>query len=272
MEQSDLRRTERIAIDLPVEVSGTDGTGRVFLEEGSTVLISHHGAKISLPKILVPDQEIYVRCKQTGKEALARVVGALGDAPSGTYYGVTFLDKDSNPWGIEFPPLTEGADAVGRVLLECVACHTRQVSYLDEFELEVLEANSILSRHCSRCRDASVWKKSFEEVSLELIEEKSGAAKRDLRREPRRDLRIQACIRSARHGNDIVMTLNISRGGLCFESRQSYEKDAMVEVALPYSKGGGNIFVPAQIARRQHVPSQGTFLYGAFYIKGPQYP
>jgi PilZ domain-containing protein len=260
------RRSDRVSIELPIEVSGTDATGRMFLQAGKTVLINRHGAKILLPKVLVPDQEVSLRCKETKLEADGRIVGQIGEGPGGFFYGISFLNSESNPWGIEFPEMSAGADAVGRILLECVACHVREVAYLDDFELEVLEANQVISRSCKRCTDVSMWKKSFAEIPAEetvAAQEK----KQEQRREPRRDMRVQACVRSFEFNEEVVMTQNISRSGLCFASRRPYRKGWDIEVAVPYSKGGGNIFMKAKIARIQEVKSEDITLYGAFYVR-----
>ncbi len=60
---------------------------------------------------------------------------------------------------------------------------------------------------------------------------------------------------------------NVSRSGLCFEGRRVYPKDSQVEVAIPYSSGGGNIFLPARIARVQNLPTGAITLYGAEYVR-----
>jgi hypothetical protein len=79
-------------------------------------------------------------------------------------------------------------------------------------------------------------------------------------------MRVTACVRSARHGQDIVKTRDVSRGGLCFTSPWIYQVGEDVEVAVPYSREGGNIFLPARIVRFQHLASEGTRVYGIVYL------
>jgi PilZ domain len=276
------RQGDRVSVVLSIQVAGTNLFGDVFLCEGRTELVSQHGAKILLRQKLSPDQEIMVRCLETGKEAAARVVGRINGKEKQNSYGITLLGSEGALWGISFPPRGDSAAAVGRTVLECLACNTRELAYLDGFELEVLESNGDLSRYCRRCRDATMWKKPFDSVSpgpspsaavppspavapsLSTAAPEKGEEKR---REARRELRVVACIRSREFGEDLVSARNVSRSGVCFESRRAYEKDWKIEVAIPYSSGGGNIFLPAQIARIQPLAHDDLYLCGVEYVR-----
>src|SRR5215467_6087042 len=55
-----LRRGERVTIDLPVRIGAVSERGREFLDEGHTVDISRHGATIVAPLELNIGQEIRV--------------------------------------------------------------------------------------------------------------------------------------------------------------------------------------------------------------------
>ncbi len=267
----DVRRSDRIALQLPIRVAGTDAMGASFVDEAKTVVIARHGARILSPRKLVPDQEISVRCLTTGLEGDARVVGQIGEELDGYYYGISFLNPEANPWGIEFPPLGGPGEVVGRVVLQCLACQTLEVAHLDEFEIEVLEANRALTRYCMRCTQSTLWKKSADEPTAPppAAAPVQEAESREKRREPRRELRVQACIRSVEFGDEVVWTRNISRGGLCFESRYHYAQGWKIEVAVPYSPGGGNIFLPARIARTQALRQGDVVLCGVSYLRNP---
>ncbi len=262
-----VRRSDRVSVELPIQISGTDALGEAFLINGRTVVVSRHGAKILLARKLAPEQELTIQCVRSGQEADARVVGQIGEGPEGFFYGVSFLDSKANPWGIDFPPLSEAEQAVGRMVLECVRCHTRELVYLDRVELEVLESNQSLSRHCKRCADTSLWKKSFAEVPGPGVSSSAAAAGAERRREPRRALRVTACVRSLEFGEELVWTRDVSRGGLCFESKRKYMRGWQIEVAVPYTLGGGNIFLRGRIAYACELPSAGASLYGVCYTR-----
>ncbi|HEV2349387.1 MAG TPA: PilZ domain-containing protein [Terriglobia bacterium] len=266
MEPDKVRGSDRISLRMGVTVSGADAMGTVFVADGKTILLSRHGAKILLPRKLAPHQEITILCHDTGKEADARVIGNIGQEEDGVYYGIAFIDPEAKIWGIEFPPIADGAEAVGRVILECGGCHTRELVYLDESELEVLENNKSLALHCKRCTDLSVFKMAAVEPGATAPPAAQISTKpEDLRRERRREVRVITCVRSVDFGDDVVRSRNASRGGVCFESLRHYSKGIKVEVAIPYTSGGGNIFLEGHIVRIQHVPGGEMTLYGVQY-------
>lgn len=207
--------------------------------------------------MLAPEHELTTRCLATSKESDARLVGKIGGGPEGCFYGVEFLDPEVDLWDIEFPPLAESEMAVACLLLECVRCHTRELTYLDALEAEVFEANQCLSRHCKRCTAMSIWKSSLvtaagEQIPLPVqphpISEPPAAPPtrtENERKEVRIHLEMTACIRHPQYGEEIVATENVSRGGFCFKSPKRYTEGLILEVAVPYSPSAGNIFMPA---------------------------
>jgi len=74
---------------------------------------------------------------------------------------------------------------------------------------------------------------------------------------------FSACVRGE-FGDDVVACENVSKGGLCFHSRQNYALGAAIEVAAPFSPGEPAQFVPAKICRAEPLGS-GLFRYGAAY-------
>jgi len=78
---------------------------------------------------------------------------------------------------------------------------------------------------------------------------------------------MMACIQGHGSQGDIVQVLDVSRGGISFLSRQIYEKNTWINVAVPYTPGTANIFVAGMIARKQ--PSEDEYYeYGVKYVKG----
>jgi hypothetical protein len=261
------RASDRVEVEIPIEVAGLDCLGFQFLDRTRTMVVGRNGGRICLERKLVPQQEVNIRVIASGMEADAEIVGQVGQTAGAHHYGVKFLERSANIWGIEFPPLAEAEMAAGRVLLECQGCKYREVRYLDEFEFEVLEAAGHLSRLCSRCRDVCLWRKGQAETPSPITAVPpltSPAPIPNRRREPRREMRVTACVRTARFGQDLVETRNVSRSGLCFVSHYQYVRGEKMEVAVPYSPGGGNIFFPAKIVRAQS-PAEGMGIYGVAY-------
>ncbi len=275
MERPGIRRSDRIYVELDLQVTGTDGTGRAFMDNTRTLVVAHHGAKIVLNRQLAPEQEVTLRCIKTGLESPARIVGQIGSGEEGHYYGIELLESNVNLWGIDFPPITEAELAVGRVLLECVHCHSQELAYLDVFEVEVLEANDYLSRSCNKCGDSTVWKKpTAKEVgdgvshgaTTEVPEAAVSRRTQNDRKFPRVDLKIDVCIRSEEHGEEVAVTEDVSRGGFRFKSDKRYIEGTLLEVSVPYAPSGANVFAPAKIVYCEDLSPEKKFAYGVMYI------
>lgn len=270
---SPARRTDRISIQLLIEVSGFDAVGKGFTEKTHTLVVTRHGAKILLTRTLVPEQELSLRCIATGKETDIRVVGQIGSSKEGFHYGVEILDPEVDLWEMVFPPLSEADKAAARLLLECARCHARELTYLNEFDLEVFQANGTLSRMCKRCTDMSIWKQCMAGSTLDLppppVPTPSDAPVRtqNERKEGRVALKMEACIRHPQQGEEIVKTLNVSRSGFCFKSAKTYEPGIVVQVAVPYTRGVGNIFTAAKIEHAEPLANEAIVIYGASYVR-----
>lgn len=263
------RSSERIELKTAIEVVGTDFLGTQFFVRTHTLVVSRHGGKFFLKEKLLPQQEITVRNLANGMEADASVVGQICNGTSDCDYGFKFLREEDNIWAIDFPPMTESDKAAGRGLMECMACKSQEMIYLDELELEVLEANGNLSRWCKRCGDVSMWRhplgplpkaevtRSVPVLVVPEFQEK--------RKEARRDMKVVACVRTGRYGQDTIKTRNSSRGGLGFNTLREYNIREAIEVAVPFSPGGGNIFMPASIIWVHPPDSSGKWICGAAY-------
>lgn len=268
------RRSDRISLELPIEIGGSDAEGVDFFEAAQTIVVSRHGAKIAFGRVLSPDQEVTILCKTTGKEAAARVVGQIQKLPEGYHYGIAFLEDAANPWGIEFPELTEAERAAARVFLECAACRSRKVAYLDASEAEVFEASRRLSLRCARCGDATIWRPALasgwdpsEPQATSLEAELPGPLRiRDERQERRVRLRMAVCLRHCQFGEEIVDTTGISRGGFGFVSRKHYDVGTLMEAAVPYAPVQGSVFCAIRIVHCEKTV-EGTFACGAAYVR-----
>jgi hypothetical protein len=282
--QIDTRRSDRIALSIPVQLVGRDLSGEEFQEKGHTVLVSRHGATVLVNRSLAVDQEIAIRALPTNREAMVRVVGQVRVEAEGRVYGMAFLDPNTNLWDIYFPPRDEFDKAAGRALLECGGCHLRHVTLMNELEVQVFESNRSLSRFCERCSQQTLWVETFHDATPERSVEAPKpplAGKepppppppppkrtKDERRHRRLRTRLKACVRHPGLGEEIVNTENVSRGGICFKSRRVYFEGSRIEVSIPYAEGGANIFVPAKIIRTQNIPGEGVSSYGIEYLKG----
>jgi PilZ domain-containing protein len=280
------RRSNRIELKLKIQVIGNDTAGKQFIDDARTLVISRYGAMIVLGRGLAPEDEIGVRCLETTKEAAARVIGQAGASPEGHLYGIELLDPSINPWGIAFPPVDEAELAAGRLLLECLSCHTRELVLLNDLELQVFQSSFRITRNCHRCNASTIWGEPLHENPQKELASipangqsaiqpppnphplEVGGRTRNDRTSPRINAKVSCCVRTPAYGDDPGTTDDLSRGGFRFTSRKKYSVGSLVEASVPYTKGGANIFVVARIAWSRDLPDVGTVAYGIAYARG----
>lgn len=280
------RNSDRVSLSFPIVVSGRDiAGGRHFVENARTLLVSRSGATIALTRVLGPEQTVFIKCAATQQEAEARVVGQLGIQLDSHIYGVALLDPTVEMWGVRFPKPSEADQALGRVCLQCISCATREVVCLSETEMDVFDANHNLGRSCDQCRTWTLWKEvpqDFEEPLQELEDENQPPSpeaeaapapppapvpRKNQRRFARTDMRKTACVRQPGSDPDVVQVLDMSRGGIRFESKRIYRRFCWVEIAVPYIGGGAaEVFVPGRIARVLE-GKEGKHQYGIEYVR-----
>jgi hypothetical protein len=74
---------------------------------------------------------------------------------------------------------------------------------------------------------------------------------------------VQACIRQSGVEDVVVTCEDVSRGGIRFRTSRCFDLDRILQVAVPYSPGGANIFVSARIAHIHR--SSDVFVIGLSY-------
>jgi hypothetical protein len=79
-------------------------------------------------------------------------------------------------------------------------------------------------------------------------------------------MKTMACIGPPGRCEDVADVVNVSRGGVCFQSYRTYIEDTWVQVAVPYTPGSANIFVAGRIVRSRKMDNALTE-YGVEYAK-----
>jgi len=270
----DKRRTDRVDLTIPVEIIGADSVGLQVFRTGTASVINRNGASVQLDYKLVPDQVVIIRNLANSKECDGRIVGLIGQEGKNFFYGVALLDLSVNLWDMEFAEVPVDQNPLVRVVLSCKGCNGREIAHLDEIEIRVLETTKTLQRHCNTCRTTTIRTLDVTDVSDPSLRAEATSSKADpnamasfvsRRKHKRVPTTFTACVRQCGPPGEIVVCADISRGGLCFRSKNRYEKGTHIEVAVPYSaKGSGNIFVPARVV---HVKVLGgLFSHGIAYL------
>ena len=243
--------------------------GQNFLVNSHTEFIAPSGCSIFLKQALAVDDEIEIRID--GHEVRGHVAGKLKTLKEGHIYAIEF-DAPAGRWDVTFPEAGPGA----ALALHCCACDLAGEVTLTGVEALVYEATGAITRTCPRCCERTRWRQerggnqpsgeprtsagafvrhSRQPVSvLPLAGYIEPLQPKPRTKNERKSARIQlkgakACVQTPVRGTDIVLVVNMSRGGLRFVSSKRYERGDWMKVAVPYTAGGNNIFVPAEIVR-----------------------
>jgi hypothetical protein len=98
------RRTKRMALTVPVEVSGKDVENSSFSVATTATNLNRNGATLHLSRDLPVDSVILIKSSR-GARTPARVASETHMPGNQFAYGVEFLESDSAQdfWGINFP-------------------------------------------------------------------------------------------------------------------------------------------------------------------------
>jgi hypothetical protein len=159
MEEFQARRSCRVALSVPIRITGIDYQSIDFTEEALTIIVNLHGAKIRMIHQLMPDSEIRLLSHPTGQDSLFRVVCKLQSPElEFTYWGVENMDPERNIWGVDIPQLRPGYQTKVGVMVECPTCSELKSLFADETLLAGLHEKGGMERTCEVCKTPGLWK------------------------------------------------------------------------------------------------------------------
>jgi hypothetical protein len=98
------RRSQRVLMQVPVRLRGSDAHGKSFEESSQTLAISAHGALVLLEARLTSGSKVHLRHERTREEQECHVV-FLGPVRGGKgEIGLEFLEPRPSFWRVAFPP------------------------------------------------------------------------------------------------------------------------------------------------------------------------
>ena len=278
MRTESVRQSDRVSLHITVEASWFGASGEAVTQQVETLLVSRNGGVLLVSQKLLPGQELTLKRARDGevlKLARARVLAEIDKEQTGFLYAIVILDPKADFWEIEFPSPQQGEQAFARMLMECSFCQRREVIYLNELELKSFESRKCIARQCRHCDTPSIWVEAHGEPRP-ASGNGDGADEtgRPVRISPTRNktrvkARLLACIRRRGFQEEVAVCEDLSRGGLSFRSRNEYPEGTRLEVAVPFTPGSGNIFVPIRIVSSRHIPSAGLYRHGAAYLRAP---
>jgi hypothetical protein len=102
--QSNRRRSQRVVIKIPVQVSNELGSVPIFKEDTHTVIVNAYGASVVLSAAVATGQRLVIQNRRTG-DAMECVVISQGAAEMNTNeVGLEFVIPNESFWHIKFPP------------------------------------------------------------------------------------------------------------------------------------------------------------------------
>jgi len=109
----------------------------------------------------------------------------------------------------------------------------------------------------------------MEEAILPIAEP---AAKKEVERRSRVRAKVNffACVRSEAFGEDVVMCIDMAKGGVSFKSGNCYEKEARITIAVPFAaeeRGAPAIFVRGRIANVKKIGGGEMWRCGVEFLK-----
>jgi hypothetical protein len=271
LDEQKVRRSGRVTLAVPVELVGTDVYGQEFWEETKTAVVSRYGAAVISKRKLTPQQEMTIRRLDTNKEAEIRIVAKVSDEKDGYVYGVGFTNSAVDFWEVDLPGSTRSPTDTHSVTLMCDSCKTRESVQAGEIALGILDEAQGVSRFCKHCQTSTRWKHVEDAAAAAppprppLDSAATPAPRRNTRKDVRAKVNARACVRVGNFSDEVTCR-DMSRGGLCFDSRKRYVPGEQIQIAVPFTPGAENLFVSARIAYVREIPEQKLFRHGAAYV------
>jgi hypothetical protein len=100
----EMRRSQRVALRLPIQVRWTPQGEPVITEETATLVVNAHGALILLAMRVKSGTRVFVKNSALQMDKECRVVRVLEKPQGKCEVAVEFLRPDPKFWGLEFPP------------------------------------------------------------------------------------------------------------------------------------------------------------------------
>ena len=98
------RRSQRVLMQVPVRIRGTDAQGNPFEEEKETLAINAHGALVPVSARVTSGSKVQMQHKRTEEEQECHVA-FLGPVRAGkAEVGLEFSEPRPAFWRVAFPP------------------------------------------------------------------------------------------------------------------------------------------------------------------------
>jgi hypothetical protein len=98
------RRSQRLAVSIPIRMFGNKASGDSFDETGTTLVVNAHGGLVALKEPVVIGQVIKLRNISSEQEIDCTVVDVEVGEDGSPEIGLEFVQPNEKFWHISFPP------------------------------------------------------------------------------------------------------------------------------------------------------------------------
>ena len=253
----------RVKVAFPIRVRGLSSDNKFFDEPGETCLVSRGLLVTRLQNLVDLETELYVINSDNNVGGLFRVLWVNTQPQEERHdVGLELIQADDDPWGISFPAeQEESAEPAAETWLACQRCHQRLLTPVPEAAAEFFYEGFRISRTCDHCRATTPWEFAPAETpeAGPTAAEAAGVGRIRMkkphiesRRKGRAPIETDIKLIRAREGTileDICKTVNVSRHGAYFLTKEAYAVGERVSVVLHYKEGDVSIPVPAYVVR-----------------------
>ncbi len=275
-QQGEQRRSQRLRLGIPIRVIGFALGKDLFSEDTVTVEVNHEGALIKLNHRVVPKSDVRIINLESYKETDFHVVGPSRlEAGQIAEWGVEYIDKRHNIWGMDFPAVGTSEEQE-EAALECRACHKQDVKMVSQMEVDALNSTGILAILCDNCKKLTYWnyadpsRRPPELPPPDLVappaapKEEKGIEKRTSKR---MGMKMAILVRNAKGVEEITKTEDVSKGGVGVSLSMDLTVGDQVIIVCPYSGHGPGFDQKADVRRRASFTFNDRRLYGFRYLR-----
>jgi len=267
------RRTERVLLRIPIEISGQDVKEKSFKEKTHTLVINRNGARVALHASVRAGTLVTVKNLQTALTARFRIVGpstrSLGETPE---WGVECLEHGLDFWGISFPDAGERSSHPEPVdaLMQCSGCQSQELAQLTMVQYRAA-SQAAIRRPCAQCGKVTEWRFGPKEAGRGTAAPTTPSAREtrspnelgeERRGSKRLTVKVPVRIRRQDGSEEVTKSENLSKTGVCFTAGLDMKTSERIFVTVGYSPDGSGSEIEAEVMWRREVDEAGRALYG----------
>jgi hypothetical protein len=253
----------QVKVAIPIRVRGMSTEHKFFDETTETARVGSGLLVTRLRHLVDLETELFVINTKNDAAGTFRVLWLNTEDKDGWHdVGMELVEAEGDLWEIPFSAEEEEVGRrTARAWLECQRCHEKLLTDIPEADDEFLHEGFRIARTCQHCKATTPW----EFVPAEPAEAEPAAAgatgvTHTMRKRPyiesrakgRAPIETDIKVIRAHYGTileDICKTVNVSRHGAYFLTKETYAVGERVSVVLHYKEGDVSIPVPAYVVR-----------------------